>query len=86
MSQTDPLHDVLAALIRAGLDAEKCRTAVAGVRGLWGGARCYIQAIDRQERDEKIRSALEHGLTVKDAARRAATSAVTVRRRRSEWL
>ena len=73
-------------LLTRGADPETVTAALAVVRQHWGGAECYILAIDRAARDEAARKALQAGASIEEAAKAAGCSPSTVRRRASRWL
>lgn len=83
---SDVLDHAQRELTERGLDPATVSHALREVRRHWGGAECYILAIDRGERDRKAREALAQGASIVEAARAAGCSVSTVRRRRSNWL
>lgn len=85
MAESDILSDLRERLLAAGLDSAIVQRVILEARQFWGGETIYIPAVDRENRDAVIRAALEKGLSVDEAAKRAGVSARTVRRRQSSW-
>lgn len=85
MAEIDILSDLRERLQAAGLDPSIVQRVILEARQVWGGEQVYVQAVDRESRDVVIRAALEKGLSVDEAAKRAGVSARTVRRRASSW-
>jgi len=76
----DLLADTAQALIAAGLDASQVRQVIREQRARWGGSAVYVRAIDRDEREGTIRTAVANGINVRRAAAQAGCSDDTVRR------
>lgn len=73
-------------LHRAGVSADLLRAAMREVRQKWGTGEYYLAAIDRDDRDQIAREALQSGTSIQHAAEKAGCSPRTVRRRKSRWF
>ena len=76
----DVLATTAAALVEAGLDAERVRGVIGEQRRRWGGAATYVRVIDPQERESAIRAAVAQGISLRRVAAVAGCSDDTVRR------
>lgn len=85
MPDCDLLGECAALLKQMGV-AERIVAHVMGeMRRRYGGDEVYIPQIDRAERNQKIRAALDAGQPVKVAAKQAGCHPSTARRVRDEW-
>lgn len=81
----DFLGECAALLESMGVERHIVVRMVGEMRRRYGGCEIYVQQIDRANRNEKIRAAIESGQPIKVAAQKAGCHPSTARRIRDEW-